>query len=178
MSKEVKTYLQKIENKKNKAATVFEGSMIYTGCMTGMAVIAAGMGFLGAVSGEIALNEMREAVYQSGEFEQSIAKKSAQLVDDLANGKITLEEYKARSENLYSAEEVVDFASENEQLDSMVNAYTDAKELSEGTLMRGAPLFLASAVPGAATLTVAEILRRKYDRILKESKSPEIELSK
>ena len=171
--KEVQDYLAKVEKSRERADGAELAAKLFTGITAGVTMFAGLMGAAGEVSAEIGYNFLKEDVVINSNFDAEVVSKRNALVDQLTAGTISMEDYNAGMDNLYSRDAVVDFAkrSGDERLENLASSYESTKDMGDTVTREGIPTMLAFTGAGAAAWTVSEIIKRKYDRKIREYKT-------
>ena len=172
-NKDVQTYLEDVEKKRNNADTAEMAAKLFTGITAGVTLFAGLMGATGEVSAEIGYKHLRNDVVISSSFNEEVSTKRNALIDALSTNSITMEEYNAGMKDLYSRDAIVDFAkrSGDDRLESLAKSYVLTKDMGDTVTKEGIPTMLAFTAAGAAGWTVTDAIRRKYDRIIREYKA-------
>ncbi|MBE5738912.1 MAG: hypothetical protein E7354_04220 [Clostridiales bacterium] len=169
--KEVCDYLKKLEKKSDRIDRFQEASTIVAGIAGAGAVISLICG--GAAGAMTCLTENIYApeVIESGDFELSIMERRNSLIDALASGEISYEEFKSGYENLYSPAEAMQYAStaDDPSMQAMAKSYYKTKDFGETTLKKAFPLMAGLSVAGTGAYWVTETIKSRYDRKIREA---------
>ena len=177
-NKEVVNYIESVEKKRNVANEVNLGTAIFAGISAGMVATAAIMGGAAAVSTQMGVDFLTRDVKADVAFDKGVTEKRFALTDDLQAGKITIEEYNAAIDQLYSKGAVMSYAKESgtDHMKTLAASIESTDEMADTLIKKGVPRMSAVMLaPGAVAYTVSEMIRRKYDRKLKELKAQENE---
>ena len=172
-NKDVQTYLEDVEKKRERADGAELAAKIMAGMTAGMTLFTGLMGVTGEVSAEIGYKHLHNDVVINGEFDAETQAKRNALVDALASNSISMEEYNAGIDNLYSRETVLDFAkrSGDDRLENLASSYESTKQMGDTVTKEGLPTMLAFVGTSAAAWFTTDAIRRKYDRILRAYKA-------
>ena len=170
MQQDVEKYLEKIEKKKSIAETFVEGCVLFSGISVSMALTALLIGGASKFSSNISYKQIYNNVIDSKEFQEQVVLKQSELEDRYNLGDITFNEYNAKKSQLYSHDEIVDFAKTNDIDSDFVDSYLSTKDCADVTLNKGVPSMLSIASVGLVGSTFCELIRRRYDRILAQNK--------
>ena len=176
--KEAISYMEQLEKSRNIANDVNLGTAIFAGISAGMVATAAIMGGAAAVSTQMGVDFLTRDVKSDVAFDKGVTEKKFALTDDLQAGKITLEEYNAAMDQLYSRDAIMSYAKESgtEHMKSLAASIESTDEMADTLIKKGVPRMSAVMLaPGAVAYTVSEMIRRKYDRKLRELKEKENE---
>ena len=171
-NKDVQTYLEDVEKKRNNTDTAEMAAKLFTGITAGVTLFAGLMGATGEVSAEIGYKHLHNDVVISSSFNEEVATKRNALIDALSTNSITMEEYNAGVANLESRDAVLDYAarSGDTRLENLAKSYVSTKDMGDTVTKEGIPTMLAFTAAGAASWAVTDAIRRKYDRVLRAYK--------
>ena len=172
--KEVIDYIEKVEKQKHIASEVNLGAAMFAGISAGMVAIAGVMGGAAELSTTIGMNNIAGEVREMGSYMEE----RNSIIDSFTTGQITKAEYDARLKALDSKESILSHAktSGDEKMVTLAQSIEESDEMGDTLLKLGVPRMSAVMLaPGAAAWTVSEMLKRKYDRKLRELKANENE---
>ena len=172
--KEVIDYIEKVEKQKHIASEVNLGAAMFAGISAGMVAIAGVMGGAAELSTTIGMNNIAGEVREMGSYMEE----RNSIIDSFTTGQITKAEYDARLKALDSKESILSHAktSGDEKMVTLAKSIEETDEMGDTLLKLGVPRMSAVMLaPGAAAWTVSEMLKRKYDRKLRELKANENE---
>ena len=172
--KEVIDYIEKVEKQKHIASEVNLGAAMFAGISAGMVAIAGVMGGAAELSTTIGMNNIAGEVREMGSYMEE----RNSIIDSFTTGQITKAEYDARLKALDSKESILSHAktSGDEKMVTLAQSIEESDEMGDTLLKLGVPRMSAVMLAlGAAAWTVSEMLKRKYDRKLRELKANENE---
>ena len=171
--KEVCSYLEELEKKRNNAIDFNYGALLLAGIGGAATIMTGVIGGTGAIAANIGYDIVERQVVDSESFEAMNFDKRNAIVDDFSMGKISYDEYQARLNALYSKEAIVDYAknSGNHHLAQTANSYEKSKDLGDTVLGKGVPTMASFLGMGLAGCGISEYLRRKYERRILEYKA-------
>ena len=147
---------------------------MFAGISAGMVAIAGVMGGAAELSTTIGMNNVAAEVREMGSYMEE----RNSIIDSFTAGQITKAEYDARLKALDSKESILSHAkaSGDERVVTLAQSIEETDEMGDTLLKLGVPRMSAVMLaPGAAAWTVSEMLKRKYDRKLRELKAQENE---
>ena len=182
-NQDVKEYIENLEKKSNKTNTVQDASTIVAGIAGAGAIISLICGGAAGAMTCLTENIYVPEVIESGDYELSIMDRRNALIDSLANGEISYEEFKSGYENLYSPAEAMQYAStaNDPSMQAMAKSYYKTKDFGETTLKKGFPLMAGLSIAGTGAYWVTETIKSRYDRKIRmalDSQDKEDSLSK
>ena len=172
--KEAISYMEQLEKNRNVANEVNLGTAMFAGISAGMVAIAGIMGGAAEISTTIGMNHLTAEVREMGSY---MDERNA-LMDKFTQGQISKAEFDAGIKALDSRESMLSHAkaSGNERVATLAESIESTDEMGDTLLKLGVPRMSAVMLaPGAAAWTVSEMIKRKYDRKLRELKAQENE---
>ena len=161
----------KLQKKFNMAQNAFDAGVLVSGITVTATVVSLLMGGSAAIVSDLTMNHTAQGVYEQDAYHASIRERERQLTDDLINGKIGYEDFKAAHAKLYSVEEIINYSktANDEKLTNVVKGYQETKDMQYTMFNKALPTFGTPTLAGAAVAFVAAKKMKKYRDELDEA---------
>lgn len=156
--------------KVQRSNDLFEALTLFGGITCAFAIVAALMGGAAELTANLTMNEKAQEVYASEAFQSATKEKLDKLSDELVAGKISIEEYNAACDALYSPESIINFSKTagDKDLTGFVESYNESKDLAEKTFTKGLPIFAGTTAIAAVGAGMAHSTAKKRKKELDE----------
>lgn len=177
--KEVKSYLENLEKKKEISKNFCMGTALFTGISVTGALVAGMMGGSAYLTEKLTADDIKDMIVSTDGFEGSIADKKAEIQNDFINGQLSEEDYHSQIDSLYSMSHAIQYAkvSGDDTLEGIVANYEKTQDMKTTVIKEGIPTMCAFAGAGLVGLSISEVIRRRYERKIAEYKASQEKLS-